>query len=282
MVDPRTNTFAAFADDDEDAKKLSEGKKTEEKAPVKDDAKKPIGERRASRRGGRYRGRMPREEGGHDEEYTERRGPRRAGRRARGSYRTYREEEALPEGKEKPHELPTKFEGTSDPVHPYDRHSGSGTNKVEYKKGGHGKFNTGKPEDDVKEGEKPVEGEEKPYRKPRKYNDEREPREEREPKEPEPVTISYKDILKSQKEAPKVEEKREVKTIVDPNLVKATSTKEYHKMTKNFAEDLHVATLEGDTAKLGNMKTYERQKEEKVEKIVKSFKLNESDFPALS
>jgi len=283
MADPRTNTFAAFADDDEEGKKPTTKKPEEKKEEPKKE--RPFAERRGTRRGGRYRGRIPRsdaaEDGaGHTDEPYERRG---RGRRARAApYRHYREEETLAEGKEKPLVAPTKFEGTSNPIHPYDRHSGTGTNKVEYKKEGHGRFNAGRPEDDLKEIDKPIEGAEKPFRKPRKFHDDKEPREEREPREPEPVTISYKDILKSQKEPAKVEEKREVKPIVDPNLVKATSNKEHHKVSKNFTENLHVATLDGDTAKFGNMKTYEREKEEKVHKEVKQFVLNEKEFPALA
>ncbi len=171
-----------------------------------------------------------------------------------------------------------RYEGSKDSVHPYDRHSGTGTIKPEFKKGGYGKFNTGRPEDDVKEEDKAGENDSgyRHERRPRrKYEGKEE--EKRETKE-EPVTVSYKDILKAQTK-PVVEEKKEVKKV---ELPKGQGIeKEVKIITKKFDEDMHTAKLEGETGKLAGLHVYEKAEVKKEPQAKKSFKLIESDFPAL-
>jgi hypothetical protein len=269
--------FAAFAEDDDDTKKTTKAatKVEEPKKEVKSE-EAPRGRER-----GRYRARGPRPAEGETHEGTyERRG---RGRGRGGRYRHSDKEEEHAEGAEKKEgAIGKRYEGTSDPIHPYDRHSGTGTIKPEIKKGGHGKFNTGKPEDDIKEGDK-VEGDGKgEYRKdrwPRKYHDDKE---SEEPKEPEIETISYKDILKAQpKVEPKPVAKKEVK-VADNPLVQVEPNKEVKKITKNFNEDMHVAALEGETAKFAGLKIYEKSsRDEKMPMKPKQFVFKESDFPSL-
>jgi hypothetical protein len=280
--------FAAFAEDDEDNKKTA---KTATKAdePKKEEGAHNAEEKSREGRGrgrGRYRARGPRPAEGETHEGTyERRG---RGRGRGGRYRhDDKEEEITAEGKLLPKKEgmeARRFVGDRDQVHPFDRHSGTGTLKPEVKKGGHGKFNTGKPEDDVKEGDKVEEEGNKEYRKdrrPRKYYDEKEGEDTK--KEPEPETISYKDILKAKtKEEPKpVVVKKEVPKVDNP-LVTVEPNKEVKKITKNFTEDMHGAALEGETSKFANLKISEKySNEEKKPVKPKAFVFNDTEFPAL-
>eukprot|EP01022_Parablepharisma_sp_SALTPOND_P033042 TRINITY_DN88085_c0_g1_i1.p1 TRINITY_DN88085_c0_g1~~TRINITY_DN88085_c0_g1_i1.p1 ORF type:complete len:434 (+),score=50.83 TRINITY_DN88085_c0_g1_i1:1927-3228(+) len=220
-----SNRFAALSPDFEQEE--AQRKQQAEAMKVKKEAlKTTVEEKPKARPERKQEGKAPRE----DRRPGERGRGRGAGRpyRGRGGYRKPAETEGefIPREKAGPREFKNfKFTGSNDPIHPFDRKSGTGRGTEIPKRGG-GRRNWGNPADDWKNAQKmpeeqpEVEEKQVPAEEPKAEVNEAEKKPEA-PKEPEVPVLTYSEyqamIAEKQKGLPI--KKAEVQVARDPKAV---------------------------------------------------------------
>ena len=268
------NRFAAlspdFAEEEDMRKKAGEAKAKKDALKVKHEEEiKKKAEGQSEGKGFQLtEGKAPMERGKPRGTFRGTRGGRGRGNYSRGGETQY----VASNPKEKQAEWGDHhYAGSSDPVHPFDRHSGTGRGTEVAKRGG-GRANWGTYEDDLKyqnipeeevpKPEAPIEGEVKAEEKKEG---------EKEPSKP----LSKRDKKLRKKGQKNVEEKVEENLDADGT---ALTYKEYQaKMAeKQLPKKQEEAKLQVDTKKLAGLVAYEKPKGEKDEPAQKAAKKKET------